>query len=128
MSFEGRYQCWCHNGHYWREPYSYDEYGKIKRARCPQCQSLVNIYNLVDDTNCDNWGLIIDTDKPPVFLLDNFPTRLLGKEIQVRCCNGHLSKVTIKNLMFLHACHHYIDDEERGCGAPFSEVVDELNS
>lgn len=57
MSFEGRYQYLCENGHKWEVcVYSVDG----KERRCPTCKKKAVFFNLVDDTNCDSYGIITD--------------------------------------------------------------------
>lgn len=61
MSFEGYYQILCENGHYFEydvySNFGIDNYGFWK---CPECNSRLAWYNLVDETNseeedwCDN--------------------------------------------------------------------------
>lgn len=53
MSFEGRYQNWCPNGHYWEQDVYADD-----TAPCPYCGEISVIKNMVDDTNGEADGYI----------------------------------------------------------------------
>lgn len=57
MSFEGYYQVICMNGHYYNVPvnYSWDE-----DKTCDDCKAEAAWSSLVDDTNCDAYGLMPD--------------------------------------------------------------------
>lgn len=67
MSFEGYFQVLCGNGHYHEfDAYEWDRWygGEMKESwKCnalikdEPCYASVREENLVDDTNCDSWGL-----------------------------------------------------------------------
>ena len=57
MSFEGYYQAICSNGHRFNFGVTYD-WDEIENEVCDDCGAHVAWWNLVDDTNCDDVGLI----------------------------------------------------------------------
>ena len=58
MSFEGYYQCVCKNGHYF-EINAYDD-----RDKCVDCYQDIVMKNIVDETNCEQYGYVrIPVDK-----------------------------------------------------------------
>src|ERR1700744_2306542 len=75
MSYEGRVQFICENGHLdtVSEPYG----GEVQ---CPTCKGKVAWENSVDDTNCDAYGLIPD---------EEFAKVLVEPEVVEYCNLGH---------------------------------------
>jgi len=61
MSFEGFYQLSCEEGHYWNACYGY---GEEEMELCPDCNKKPVFRNLVDDTNCDNYGELPEVQPP----------------------------------------------------------------
>ena len=77
MSYEGHYNFLCQNGHLWTEP---ENYGSAGYGPCPECKAEIVWQNAVDETNCDDVGVI-----PP----DEWKKLLVTPE-KVEVCNlGH---------------------------------------
>lgn len=56
MSYEGRFQILCKNGHYFIEN---DHNGYSNQTEtCPECGEPIKWMNSVDDTNCEAYGYI----------------------------------------------------------------------
>ena len=75
MSYEGRQQVWCGNGHYW-EIDAYD----TDSASCPTCKAKVALVNSVDDTNGDSYGYIEPIEQVP------------AKHCTCACGNKHVTE------------------------------------
>jgi len=60
MSYEGRQQVWCENGHHW-ETDAYD----TGLTSCPTCKKAIAFVNDVDDTNGDSYGYIEPIEQVP---------------------------------------------------------------
>lgn len=56
MSYEGRYQFLCKNGHYFIEADYCGDYDQMEV--CPECGELIRWKNSVDDTNYEAYGFI----------------------------------------------------------------------
>lgn len=80
MSYEGYEQHICENGHYFNVPctYSFEE----ETAECPECKAPSAWMNMVNDTNCDSYGIIPDN-----ILREHF---LLSPEETQTCNLGHV--------------------------------------
>lgn len=124
MSYEGYTQYWCENGHYWEGP---DRFGQEFHPDhvCKECGKIAIVRNDVDDTNCDKWCHIYDTQKIPVLWDRKLPEKYQGRNVKVRCCNGHVIEVAYSDLKkYRLRCSHFDDENNRSCGAPLSELVD----
>lgn len=64
MSFEGYCQCICEKGHRFNTPYDYAG----DASDCCPCGAQVALCNVVDDTNCDQYGVVTDDDWTPFLL------------------------------------------------------------
>lgn len=88
MSYEGTEQHICENGHLWEQgcTYSMDE----SDSHCPYCKAKSAFCNQIDDTNCDQIGIIDQADWDAHFLV---------KAAVVKECNlGH--KHTIEQAIY----------------------------
>ena len=125
MSYEGYTQYWCENGHYWKGP---DRFGQSFHPDhvCKECGKIACIRNDVDDTNCDKWGHIFSIEKIPVLWnVKQLPEENQGKNVKMRCCNGHITEIPYDKLKKYHQrCGHFDDEKNRSCGAPLSELVE----
>lgn len=130
MAFEGHYQYWCKNGHYWKGSGNsekvYHEYGfdcVYGEEICPECGEHRIVENLVDNTNHDDYGRIFDESKTPTILdTENLSPEKYFSSSKVCCCNGHVSEIVF-NPMGANRCL-VIGEDKRMCGAPYSEFVD----
>jgi len=68
MSYEGRIQVICQNGHYGVREASYDL--DTEEASC-QCGAKLAWFNSVDDTNCEAWGEIPETVLQEKFMVSD---------------------------------------------------------
>lgn len=68
MSYAGYYQNICSNGHK-AEVSSEVEYGYSNTPKCKFCGEKIVFSNSVDQTNCEEWGIILEEDWNKVFLL-----------------------------------------------------------
>lgn len=64
MSFEGYYQHWCSKGHYWTGV-EFCRQEEDEQELCPDCHAEPTVSVLVDDTNCDSWGLVQPEEVTP---------------------------------------------------------------
>ena len=81
MSYEGHRNFLCANGHLWDEP---ENYGNEDCGPCPYCKAEIVWENAVDETNCDDIGII-----PP----DEWKKLLLTPEKFETCNLGHRHSV-----------------------------------
>lgn len=61
MSYEGREEHLCKNGHRWEIPCHY-VFAEAPADLCPVCSEPSVWYNAIDDTNCDAVGTIPDEE------------------------------------------------------------------
>ncbi len=79
MSYEGYVQGICENGHltHFQEPYIW---GDSKPHACEVCEASIAWHNPVDQTNCDDFGIIPQSE---------FDKLLVEAEIVETCSLGH---------------------------------------
>lgn len=77
MSWEGYYQVICKNGHYFHAPDPF--YGET--SPCKECGAEDGWTNMVDETNCDSYGII-----PYNLLVEKY---LISEQVVETCNLGH---------------------------------------
>lgn len=83
MSWEGYAQVFCKNGHLhgnWDDTYFYSGDADATRSACPACGAPPGYENVVDDTNCDQQGILTD---------EVLKTLLISPEETATCSLGH---------------------------------------
>jgi len=114
MSFEGYFQCFCEDGHYYTVPCSYGE----EDYTCPFCKKPAKLVHTVDDTNCDSYGILPDKEVDKL--------RIVGAVYE--CCPtcGHAKIISqpryrIPDEAELRTMEHYYDQED-GRYMPLSDL------
>jgi len=82
MSWEGYGQVFCSNGHFhgnW-DPYADNSGTEATHALCPACKAPPALVNVVDDTNCDSYGILTN---------EAVQTLLVSDQVVKTCDLGH---------------------------------------
>ena len=118
MSFEGYYQFFCEHGHCYSGPAGmyYDD----EDRSCPDCGTEPVIQNLVDDTNCNSYGII------PDFVLDTLLMRPARSETCPTC--SHCREVSpavyrVPTPEELVTLRHYRDQESADSEPVYKRVL-----
>lgn len=81
MSYEGYCQFLCSNGHLWEEG---ENYGSKDYGPCPDCGAGIVFQNSVDQTNCDEVGIIIQKE---------WNKLEISEEVNKKCDLGHIHRI-----------------------------------
>lgn len=117
MSYEGYTQYLCPTGHAWIVPEQYEVYDEEQlKAKCPICSQKPSWSNIVDDTNCDNYGYIELVEVTPAV------------ECTCRCGHKHnKTEATYKpKCTREEAIRQATKDEKTECNRYWAEYEEEL--